>query len=63
MRSILRPRPRHVTDAPSTTADDAGSALRRPANLIARAVAWGVVRTLIGLLAAGILVCHVAATG
>ncbi|MGE5794163.1 MAG: hypothetical protein ACM36B_15810 [Bacteroidota bacterium] len=52
-----------MTHAPSTTADDAGSALRRPANLIARAVAWGVVRTLIGLLAAGILVCHVAASG
>jgi hypothetical protein len=40
-----------------------GSAFGRPANVLARAVAWGFVRVLIGLLAAGILVFYAATTG
>jgi len=40
-----------------------GAAIYRPANLLARAVAWGCVRTLVGLLAAGILLCYATATG
>jgi hypothetical protein len=32
----------------------------RPATVLARAVAWGVVRTLAGLLAAGILLSYAA---
>ena len=36
---------------------------RRWAGALARAIAWGCVRELVGLLAAGILVFHLAAIG
>jgi hypothetical protein len=39
------------------------SAFGHPANMLARAVAWGFVRTLIGLLAAGIFVFYAATIG
>ena len=39
------------------------SAVCRPANALARAAGWGVVRTFVGLLAAGILLYHAATTG
>ena len=35
--------------------------LRAPADALARAIAWGCVRALIGLLAAGLLVFHMLA--
>lgn len=36
---------------------------QRPADAVARAVAWGLVRTFIGLLAAGLLVCYAYTSG
>ena len=59
---------RHVNDPSAPEVDaplrrSAGSAFYRPANLLARAIGWGFVRTLIGLLAAGILLFYAATTG
>lgn len=36
---------------------------QRPADAVARAVAWGLIRTFIGLLAAGLLVCYAYTSG
>jgi len=36
---------------------------QRPADAVARALAWGLIRTFIGLLAAGLLVCYAYTSG
>jgi len=49
--------------AVASRSSSGGSLLGRPANLVACAIGWGVLRTLIGLLAAGILLTYAVAAG